>query len=165
MMIASYGVMPCFAAPSAEALACVNTTRAAFDDPAAAADDGAQLLVIADQCAETLQRVRKRARSVGTSLHLSYLLTRSEQCLERLREMVAILVACTAATAREEAIAAWADFTRAAFLAENRRNSLGHYMAQLSALLAVRVTENAARSGGHAMAVAAFDLHRSALEC
>ncbi len=141
--------LPCFVALSAEALAFVNKTRAAFDDPAAAPDDGAQLLVIADQCAETLQRVRKRARSVGTSLHLSYLLTRSEQCLERLREMVAILVACTAATAREEAIAAWADFTRAAFLAENRRNSLGHYMAQLSALLAVRVTENAARSGEH----------------
>jgi site-specific recombinase len=76
-------------------------------------------------------------------------LTRSEQCLERLRELVTILTASQASTARGKAIGAWADFARAAYLAENRRNSLSHYMSQLSRLLAVRVTENAARSGEH----------------
>ena len=82
-------------------------------------------------------------------MHLSYLLARSEQCLERLRELVAILVAANASTAPGTTTEAWAGFARDAFLAENRRNSLGHYMAQLSGLLAVRVTENAARSGEH----------------
>ena len=141
--------LPCFVALSAEALDFVNALRAALDDPANPADDGSQLLVIADQCASTLQRIRKRALTVGTSLHLSYLLTPSEQCLERLRELVTILTAAHASTTRGKAIAAWAEFARSAFLAENRRNSLGHYMAQLSNLLAVRVTENAARSGEH----------------
>ncbi|WP_153145402.1 site-specific recombinase [Dechloromonas sp. H13] len=141
--------LPCFVALSAEALEFVNALRAALDDPARPADDGSQLLVIVDQCESTLQRVRKRAQTVGTSLHLSYLLTRSEQCLERLRELVTILTASQASTARGKAIGAWAEFTRAAYLAENRRNSLSHYMSQLSRLLAVRVTENAARSGEH----------------
>ena len=101
--------------------------------------------------------IRKRALTVGTSLQLSYLLARSEQCLERLRELVAILAVATASTAPGTATEAWAEFAHDAFLAENRRNSLGHYMAQLSRLLAVRVTENAARSGEHYICETAGD--------
>ena len=140
---------PRFVALSAEALDFVNAFRAALNDPAVAADDGSQLLVIADQCRDTLQRIRKRALTVGTSLHLSYLLTRSEQSLERLHELAAILIAGEQASTRNDAIQAWAEFAHAAFLAENRRNSLRFYLGQLSHLLAVRVTENAARSGEH----------------
>ncbi|UCV04273.1 site-specific recombinase [Dechloromonas denitrificans] len=136
---------PRFIALSAEALDFVNAFRAAQSDPAQTADDGSQLLVIAAQCQDTLQRIRKRALSIGTSLHLSYILTRSEQSLLRLHELVAILTG----GGHAEAIEASAGFARAAFLAENRRNSLGFYMTQLSRLLAVRVTENAARSGEH----------------
>ena len=72
--------LPRFVALSAEALVFVNALRAALDDPASPADNGSQLLVIADQCQSTLQGIRKRALTVGTSLHLSYLLARSEQC-------------------------------------------------------------------------------------
>jgi len=136
---------PRFIALSAEALDFVNAFRTAQSDPELAADDGSQLLVIAAQCQDTLQRIRKRALSIGTSLHLSYILTRSEQSLLRLHELVAILTG----GGHTEAIEASAEFARAAFLAENRRNSLGFYMTQLSRLLAVRVTENAARSGEH----------------
>lgn len=140
---------PRFVALSAEALDFVNSFRAALNDPEQEADDGSQLLVIADQCQDTLQRIRKRALTVGTSLHLSYILTRSEQSLERLRDLTAILAIGQQTTARDEAIQSWAEFAHAAFLAENRRNSLRFYVAQLSQLLAVRVTENAARSGEH----------------
>lgn len=140
---------PRFISLSAEALDFVNAFRAALNDPTQPADDGSQLLVIADQCRDTLQRIRKRALTVGTSLHLSYLLTRSEQSLERLHELVAILTAGQQSATRAGALEAWAEFARAAFLAENRRNSLRFYLAQLSRLLAVRVTENAARSGEH----------------
>jgi site-specific recombinase len=140
---------PRFVALSAEALDFVNAFRLALNDPTQGADDGSQLLVIADQCQDTLQRIRKRALTVGTSLHLSYLLTRSEQSLERLRDLTAILIAGEQSTVRGEAIQSWTEFVHAAFLAENRRNSLRFYVAQLSRLLAVRVTENAARSGEH----------------
>lgn len=148
---------PRFIALSAEALDFVNAFRTALDDPEQAADDGSQLLVIAAQCQDTLQRIRKRALTVGTSLHLSYILTRSEQSLERLHELVAILTGSQQATSHAEAIDALAEFARIAFLAENRRNSLGFYMTQLSRLLAVRVTENAARSGEHYICETASD--------
>jgi len=140
---------PRFIMLSSEALEFVNAFRAALDDPERQADDGGQLLVIADQCRETLQKTRKRALTVGTSLHLSYLLTRSEQSLERLRDLIAILVASRQAASHGAAVRAWGEFAHAAFIAENRRNSLRFYLAQLSGLLAVRVTENAARSGEH----------------
>ncbi|NTV69892.1 MAG: site-specific recombinase [Azonexaceae bacterium] len=140
---------PRFIALSAEALDFVTAFRAALNDPEQSADDGSQLLVIADQCHDTLQRIRKRALTVGTSLHLSYLLTRSEQSLERLRDLAEILTTGQLSTTRDEAIQSWGEFAHAAFLAENRRNSLRFYVAQLSRLLAVRVTENAARSGEH----------------
>ena len=138
---------PRFIALSAEALDFVNAFRQRIDSAAPSTDDGSHLLVMADQCVETLQRIRKRALTVGTSLHLSYILTRSEQSLERLRELVAILI--SADRNQEEAISAWSTFAREAFLAENRRNSMRYYMSQLSRLMAVRVTENAARSGEH----------------
>ncbi len=140
---------PRFIALSAEALDFVNEFRKALDSQTETIDDGSQLLVIADQCSKTLQQIRKRASVVGTSLHLSYVLTRSEQSLERLVDLVAIMTPANPDTATEDTISAWSEFTRTAFVAENRRNSLRHYMSQLSQLLAVRVTENAARSGEH----------------
>jgi site-specific recombinase len=140
---------PRFIALSAEALDFVNEFRKALDSQSETIDDGSQLLVIADQCSKTLQQIRKRASVVGTSLHLSYILTRSEQSLERLVDLVAILIPANIETASEDTISAWSEFARAAFVAENRRNSLRYYMSQLSQLLAVRVTENAARSGEH----------------
>jgi site-specific recombinase len=146
---------PRFIALSAEALDFVNAFRQRIHSPEPSTDDGSQLLVMADQCDEFLRQIRKRALTVGTSLHLSYLLTRSEQSLERLRDLVGILV--SADRNRHEAIAAWSDFARAAFVAENRRNSLRYYMAQLSQLMAVRVTENAARSGEHYICETAAD--------
>ncbi|MDD2744151.1 MAG: site-specific recombinase [Rhodocyclaceae bacterium] len=146
---------PRFIALSAEALDFVSAFRAHLQQDAPFTDDGSQLLVMVDQCEETLKQIRKRALTVGTSLHLSYILTRSEQSLERLRELVAILIA--ADTHQENAIDAWSSFAREAFLAENRRNSLRFYMAQLSRLMAVRVTENAARSGEHYICETAAD--------
>lgn len=148
---------PRFIALSAEALDFANGLRAALDDPAQPGDDGSQLLVIADQCLDTLQRIRKRALTVGTSLHLTYLLTRSEQSLRRLHELVAILTASGTSTARHAAFDAWAEFAGAALLAENRRNSLRYYLGQLSSLLAVRITENAAHSGEHYICETAAD--------
>jgi len=138
---------PRFIALSAEALEFVNAFRQTITSAEPSSDDGSQLLVMLDQCQETLGRIRKRALTVGTSLHLSYILTRSEQSLERLRELVGILM--SADQYHEGTIDAWSSFARDAFLAENRRNSMRFYMTQLSRLMAVRVTENAARSGEH----------------
>ena len=149
---------PRFIALSAEALAFVTAFRTALDAQSPGlADDGSQLRVIADQCQEALQKIRKRARTVGTSLHLSYVLMRSAQSLARLHDLVAALSASLSPAAREPAVRAWVGFVHAALVAENRRNSLRYYLGQLSGLLAVRVTENAARSGEHYICEGAAD--------
>lgn len=136
---------PRFIALSAEALAFVDSRRPPQNQPT---DDGSHLLVIIGQCFDTLNLIRKRALTTGTSLHLSFLLLRGEQSLTRLQQLVSIIGAAHGIDV-ESGSNAWASFTRETFLAENRRNSLRFYLTQLSRLLAIRVTENAARSGEH----------------
>ncbi len=140
---------PRFIALSAEALDFVNRFRTGLNGDASSYDNGDQLLVIAEQCTDTLNKIRKRALTIGTSLHLSYVLMRSEQSLQRITELVSILTASLRSTPHDVAIRDWSSFARAVFLAENRRHSLSHYLQQLSSVLAVRVTENAAHSGEH----------------
>lgn len=142
---------PRFIALSAEALTFAQSWRAALADPEYLPDNGSQLRVISAQCRDTLQRIRRRALQVGASQDLSYLLTRSEQSLERLETLLDILSPPPPSTVDETATAptAWSDFARTALIAENRRDSLRHYLGELSHLLAVRVTENAAHSGEH----------------
>ena len=140
---------PRFIALSAEAQEFARRFRSGLDGDETSFDAGEQLTVIVDQCQETLRHIRKRALTVGTSLQLSYILTRSEQSLHRINELVDIMTAGLRQKPHDEAIRDWTDFAHEVFLAENRRHSLRHYLGQLSALLAVRVTENAARSGEH----------------
>lgn len=140
---------PRFIALSAEAQEFTRHFRAGLDGNEASFDTGEQLMVIIDQCQETLRRIRKRAMTIGTSLQLSYILTRSEQSLNRINELLGLLTAGLRQKPHDVAIRDWTHFAHEVFLAENRRHSLSHYLSQLSALLAVRVTENAARSGEH----------------
>ena len=112
-------------------------------------DDGRELRGRIAACLTALQRVRAQARTSGTSLHLTYLLTRNEQVLRRLDELVRICAGIASGEDPEGANTAWADFAREAFIAENRRNSLPHYWSNLTRLLALRITENAARTGEH----------------
>ena len=108
------------------------------------------MLVIVDQCLQALQRVRRRALTVGTSLHLTYLLTRCEQSLERISELTRMVQSFLLPDSDSPLPeAAWVAFSHSALVAENRRNSFSYYWDQLSRILALRVAENAAHSGEH----------------
>lgn len=147
-----------------------------FADATIAPDDGRHLLVLVGQCLDGLQRARRYFLSAGTSLHMTYLLTRCQQSLGRLAELVAMMntflqssavvealleegagngdgsrVTPGTRLASEEARAlkAWSTFVHEALIAENRRNNFADYWQRLSELLALRVTENAAQSGEH----------------
>lgn len=111
-------------------------------------ESGQALTAVISQCRAALNQVRRHALTVGTSLHLTYALNRAEQSLTRMGELVAML-ATPAESDPEAAMRGWAAFALESFVAENRRHSLAFYWAQLSRLLALRVTENAARSGEH----------------
>lgn len=145
-----------------------------FADPAIAPDDGKHLLVLVGQCLDGLQRARRYFLSAGTSLHMTYLLTRCQQSLERLAELVTMMntflqapavvealleegvdqaggitPAMRLASEEARALMAWSTFVHRAMIAENRRNNFADYWRRLSELLALRVTENAAQSGEH----------------
>ena len=165
---------PSFLELPSEAQHYYQSINAHFADPAVAPDEGKHLLVLVAQCLDGLQRARRYFLNAGTSLHMTYLLTRCQQSLERLAELVTMMntflqapavvealleegldeaggitPAMRLASEEARALRAWSTFVHKAMIAENRRNNFADYWQRLSELLALRVTENAAQSGEH----------------
>lgn len=111
-----------------------------------ASDTQRHLRVLLEQCRETIERVRRRAQQHGASFHLTFRLRRLAQHLQRL-ETLTELVAPLDATAEPELgdVAFWSELA----IAECRRNDLRRFWRQNTELVALRVTENAGRSGEH----------------
>lgn len=104
------------------------------------------LLVLVDQCRETIERVRRRAQQQGASFHLTFRLRRLAQHLKRLAALAEIACPPLHEDEREQRIAAfWVELA----IAECRRNDLRRFWRQNTELVALRVTENAGRSGEH----------------
>ncbi|MDA0236061.1 MAG: preprotein translocase subunit TatB, partial [Proteobacteria bacterium] len=80
-----------FLAQNAELLAYIGHYKAWWTTPGALIADDKHLTVMLHQCDEVLQRVRKRAMRVGTSLTLTFKLERLRQHLERIHELIALL--------------------------------------------------------------------------
>ena len=126
------------------------------------ADDERQLMVLIDQCREIMVRVRARAVSIGTSLSLTYLLSRLEQSLHRL-EMIVRMLAMQHRTAangltsapfeatddEKSLVTLWVEFLEHAIRGEGQRQSIRDHISGTIGLLALRVTENASRTGDH----------------
>jgi site-specific recombinase len=123
--------------------------RAQLDDPAAPAYDAKQLYVLLDQCRDILKRARRTAAREGTSLRLTYLLYRLAQSLDRIEVLVRLLSARDETTPDQAVLAVWTDFFRGAVRAEAQRNSPGRHVSRMMSLLALRVTDNAGRTGEH----------------
>ncbi len=115
------------------------------------AEDERQLIVLIDQCREVILRVRSRAANVGTSLSLTYLLSRLEQSLQRLEMIVRMLMARhqSAADASADVVTLWVEFLQHAIRGESERQSARKHISGTIGLLALRVTENASRTGEH----------------
>ena len=104
-----------------------------------------------DQCRQLVEQVRTEAAKRGTSLHLTLLLQRLEQSLNRLELLVGLLDEARGHD-RPELPEAWTRFISTALLGCLRRDSLRDYLKQATGLLALRVTENASRTGEHYIA-------------
>jgi site-specific recombinase len=141
-------VAPSFRAVAREAQHFVDAQRARLADPTAAAEDERQLLVIIDQCLEVLDRAKRAAKRQGTSLALTFMMKRSVQSLRRLEVLARALGARMGVTANASARSA-PTAVLDAVRAEAQRNSLRRLAAQTMNLLALRVTDNAARTGEH----------------
>ncbi len=150
------GHAPRFRGLASAAQRFVDAFRARLQHEHAPFEDEAELLVMVDQCEEVIERARRASMRLGTSLRLTYLLRRTAQSLRRVATLARLLGSRfrhqDAADGREAALAGWSELVRDTLRAESRRNSLREHLSKGVALLALRVTDNAARTGEHYLA-------------
>lgn len=114
-------------------------------------EDEKHALVLLEQCREVVARARQTAAAQGTSMSLSYLLTRLEQHLLRLELLLGVLSTRFDAS-RHAAVERWSTLIHHILAGERRHNSVSSHFSGLLGQLALRVTENAARTGEHYIA-------------
>ncbi len=111
--------------------------------------DSRHIRVLLQQCSDILREARGISRATGTSLSLTYLLARLEQQLTRLDELLAILGERCDSTPQAQQEQSWHGSLARIAVADNQRRSLSLLIANITRLLALRVTENAGKTGEH----------------
>ncbi|HUX89710.1 MAG TPA: site-specific recombinase [Gallionellaceae bacterium] len=131
---------------------------------AALVENDKHLLVMLDQCETVVNKIRKNALSLGTSVALTYLLVRLTQSIERMRKLLALLdvsrdlhpfaLECDADTCAVPTQRSAAALALGLELVEahNRKYAVRELFASNINLLARNVTENASRTGEHYIA-------------
>ena len=137
-----------------------------------AGGDAKHLLVMLDQCDTVVAKIRKNARTIGTSIALTYLLVALTQSIDRLRKLlflvdasgelpappeadpkalgldVVVIPELPASPRRAGAIALAQELVEA----HNTKYQIGGLFRSNIDLLARNVTENASRTGEHYIA-------------
>lgn len=104
--------------------------------------DPRQAQVLIAQCGDMLARIRRRLPDTGVSIHLTQLLLRLQQTLRRMETVLELLEAQGPALGL-----AAVRFFKELVAADNRKFSLREVFGTQTSLLALRVTENAGRTG------------------
>jgi site-specific recombinase len=110
--------------------------------------DERHIQVLLDQSRNTIRQLRRKAQSDGASFALTFRLRRLSQHIDRLERMVSML----ARISRAEYAACYekiAVFVPEILLEICGRNDLGRFWRENTELVALRVTENAGKSGEH----------------
>lgn len=110
--------------------------------------DIAQLEVLIAQARAAIARIRKRAQQQGASFHLTFHLRRLQQHLDRLLSL-SNLVASHVRQDQQAWIAQIAALWHELAVAECSQNNVRAFWQKNAELVALRVTENAGRSGEH----------------
>lgn len=106
--------------------------------------DAAQALVMLEQCHDVVSKIRRSTKRIGVSLSLTYLLSLLEQCLERIEQLLNILI--KEEHARYQAIG---ELLTTLVAAHSSEHSVRALLASNSELIALQVTENASKTGEH----------------
>lgn len=138
-----------FLAQNAELLSYIERYMAWWSSPGRLAEDEKHLSVMLGQCDEVLQRVRKRATRIGTSLTLTFTLERLRQHLERIGELLSILDGLRSRRVVHDVAPQLVRLFKSLVRAECRKNHLFDYWGQNVELLSLRMTESASRTGEH----------------
>jgi len=118
-------------------------------DPEAPWPTATRLEVQLAQCHDVSRRIRAHAAEHGTSVRLTFTLERLRQHLKRSEELLELLGALGKSRTLAAAGPALARLFAQLVAAECRRDQLRHYWRQNISLLAMRITENAKRTGEH----------------
>lgn len=104
------------------------------------------LFVMLDQCRQVIACIRKNSAQTGTSIRLTFLLQRMTQQLCRLEVLLKILIGIKNKTdIRLDTIGLF----KTLVYAESHKNDVRQHCRENIELMALRVTENASRTGEH----------------
>lgn len=138
---------------------------AIFSDRAAdkAGLDIRHVLVMLDQCRAVVAKIRRNSVQTGTSINLTQLLQRILQQVARLEDLLNIIDRLyQKQSANTEIVRLFKDLV----YSECHKNDLGEHWRENMEVMAVRVTENASRTGEHYITESRseyFSLMRSAM--
>ena len=119
------------------------------------------ILVMLDQCEAIISKIRRNSAQTGTSIRLTYLLQRMTQHIQRLETLLRILTHRTTTTVADsndaplnEAIETNANLEivklfKELVYSECHKNDVGEHWQENMEVMALRVTENASRTGEH----------------
>ncbi len=110
------------------------------------AGDIKHLLVMLDQCRKVIAKIHRSSSQIGTSIQLTFLLQRMTQQIRRLESLLSLIVSLRAG---ENTDIAFIQMFKTVVYAECHKNDVRQYWQDNMALLALRVTENASRTGEH----------------
>lgn len=110
--------------------------------------DISHLEVLITQARQTIDRIRKRAQQQGASFYLTFHLRRLQQHLDRLTRL-AYLLSSLVQNDRKNSVQHIATLWQELAIAECSQNNVRQFWQQNAELVALRVTENAGRSGEH----------------
>ncbi len=104
------------------------------------------ILVMLDQCQAIIAKIRRNSAQTGTSINLTQLLQRMLQQVSRLEDLLNILdLLHHQQTANTEIVQLFKDLV----YSECHKNDLREHWRENMEVMAVRVTENASRTGEH----------------
>lgn len=115
-------------------------------------DDGSHLFVLLEQCQKMAEQIHGISSKLGTSMELSFLLTRLKQHLDRLDLVLRVMTVRVYQGESDTLTSRVTDFLMSAFDGERQHNSLRRHVSNLVSMLALRVTDNAAHTGEHYIA-------------
>ena len=119
------------------------------------------ILVMLDQCKAIISKIRRNSAQTGTSIRLTYLLQRMTQHIQRLETLLRILAHHTIMTVADsndahlnETVEANANLETVRLFkelvySECHKNDVGEHWQENMEVMALRVTENASRTGEH----------------
>jgi len=125
--------------------------------------DVSHVLIMLQQCREVITKIRKNSSQTGTSIRLTFLLQRMTQQLDRLQTIFSMIVGIkNKTTVKFNAL----NLFKTLVYAECHKNDIRQHFRQNIELIALRVTENASRTGEHYITTTRtdyFKLMRSAM--